>query len=74
MTPIMLVTIIFALCLFLYFLPSFVAVSRMHNNFIPILITNFFFGATVFGWIFCVIWAFSDNTKNNKGVHYIEPI
>lgn len=63
MTPIVFVTLLFALCIVLYFLPSIAALSRKHNNFIPIFITNLFFGFSVIGWIICGIWAFTDNVK-----------
>ena len=63
MTPVVLATLILTLCIVFYFLPSIAALSRQHNNFIPIFITNLFFGFSGIGWIICVIWAFTNNVK-----------
>lgn len=43
--------------LVLYFLPTFVAQTRDHDNVMAIGVANFFFGWTVVGWILCLIWA-----------------
>lgn len=69
-----LIILLIILAIILYFLPAIAACSRGHNNSTPIFITNLFFGVSVIGWIVCVIWAFSDNVKSSKGVHYVEPI
>ena len=42
-----------------YFIPSFIAFKRKHNNKIPILILNFFTGASIIGWVACLIWSFT---------------
>jgi antitoxin component YwqK of YwqJK toxin-antitoxin module len=44
----------FCLC----FLPTFIAIKKDHPQFVPLAIVNFFFGATVIGWVGCLAWAF----------------
>lgn len=44
-------------CGAIYFAPTIVAFARNHKNKIPILLTNFFFGWSVIGWIICLIWS-----------------
>ena len=55
--------IIFIVGLILYFLPSIIASKKNHTYKNIILLINFFLGATVIGWIACLIWAFIDNKK-----------
>jgi hypothetical protein len=40
-----------------YFLPTIIAGSRKHHNWLAIGLTNFFFGWTVIGWIISLIWS-----------------
>lgn len=47
----------------LYFIPSMVAANRKHNNAMPIFLTNLFFGWTILGWLFALIWASTNNCK-----------
>jgi uncharacterized protein with PQ loop repeat len=51
--------------IFIYFLPGIVANIRKHNNENPITLATLFFGWTGIGWLVCLIWAFSSNTKNH---------
>ncbi len=41
----------------LYYVPSYVAAARGHQNTVPILLVNLLFGSTGFGWIVALIWA-----------------
>ena len=48
----------FILALFLmYWLPTIVAVARHTPSALGVAALNFFFGWTVVGWIFAMIWA-----------------
>jgi hypothetical protein len=40
-----------------YWLPSFVAVARGHQNWWAIVTCNLFLGWTVLGWIFALVWS-----------------
>jgi len=51
--------IIFA-CAFFYFLPSFIAHRRDHNNATAIILLNVFLGWTILGWLGALIWAVSN--------------
>ena len=42
---------------FFYFLPSFIAHRRDHNNATAIILINTFFGWTIVGWFASLIWA-----------------
>ena len=46
----------------LYFLPALVAAHRKHRQTVPILLLNFFLGWSVLGWIFAIVWAFTNST------------
>lgn len=50
----------------LYFVPTFVAYKRAHSNYVAIVLSSFFFGWTIVGWIVCLIWACTDNTVYNR--------
>lgn len=54
-----------------YFLPSGIGLLRRHNNFIPILLVNLFFGITVIGWIIALIWSFTSNVKDKRSIQEI---
>lgn len=41
----------------LYFIPSFIAFRRNHQNRIAILLLNIFLGFTGLGWVGALIWA-----------------
>jgi hypothetical protein len=49
----------------LYFIPTFVATSRKQRNASAIFILNACLGWTVLGWIFALIWAFTDNVSSH---------
>ncbi|WP_439629024.1 superinfection immunity protein [Gemmata sp.] len=41
----------------IYFLPTFVAVSRGHRNTVAIFLLNFFLGWLLVGWVGALVWA-----------------
>ena len=45
--------------LFIYFIPSMVAVMRGHPNTAPILTVNIFLGWTLIGFVVALAWAFT---------------
>ena len=46
----------------LYFLPAFLA--RKKRQFIPVLLLNIFLGLTLIGWVGALIWAVTDEPKD----------
>ena len=54
---------------FLYFLPAVIAFNREHNQRVPILILNFFFGWTLLGWVGALIWASTHISKEVRAEH-----
>ncbi len=46
---------IIIICVFIYFLPSFIARKKRHANLI--FLFNIFFGWTCLGWVASLIWA-----------------
>jgi hypothetical protein len=50
--------------LVLYFLPSFIALSRKKNNRTAIILLNFFLGWTFIGWIVSLVWACTTNNES----------
>jgi hypothetical protein len=51
-----------------YFLPSLIAGSRKHKNYMPVFCLNLFLGWTGLGWIGALCWSFTDqgDTKSSK--------
>lgn len=49
----------FILALFIYFIPSMIAVMRGHNNTAPIIVINIFLGWSFLGWIGSLAWSLS---------------
>ncbi|TCN57427.1 superinfection immunity protein [Flavobacterium circumlabens] len=47
----------------LYFLPSFIALSRKKTNRTAIILLNFFLGWTFIGWIASLVWACTTNNE-----------
>ncbi len=58
MTP-----VFFIAALWLYFLPSIEAHQRKHENAQAILLINLFFGWTLIGWVFSLVWAIKNPSK-----------
>lgn len=55
--------------LFIYVLPTFIALYRRHPNRWPIMMTNVLFGATGLGWFGSLIWAMSAVHRSPTGNH-----
>lgn len=47
----------------IYFLPSFIALSRKKTNRAAIILLNFFLGWTFVGWIVSLVWACTSNNQ-----------
>lgn len=45
------------LVLVVYFIPTIIARQRKHQNFLGILVVNFFLGWTLLGWVGALVWA-----------------
>lgn len=56
---------IFFLCVYIYFVPTFIAFKRKHNARMAILLVNIFFGWCFIGWIASLVWAYGINTEKN---------
>jgi len=62
-------------CLWIYFLPAYLAFKKDHPNRWPIFILNFLFGGTGIAWLGCLIWALkkvhdpidTNSTPNTSG-------
>jgi hypothetical protein len=50
----------------LYFLPSFVAYTRKHQNAGAILIVNIFLGWTFIGWVVAVVWSMTQVDQRDR--------
>lgn len=48
----------------LYFLPGLVAARRKHRSVSAIGFVNFFFGWTVIGWFWAMIWSLTGNVRD----------
>jgi hypothetical protein len=44
-----------------YFIPVMIAVARKHRKATSIFLVNLFFGWSIFGWIFALVWALRAN-------------
>lgn len=48
----------------LYFVPTMIAIDRKHNNLVPIIVINIFFGWVYgIGWIIALIWSLSNGSQ-----------
>lgn len=45
------------IALFVYLIPTFIALGRGHPNYIPILVVNLLLGWTVIGWAGWARWS-----------------
>jgi len=45
------------IAVFVYLVPTFIALRRGHPNYIPILVVNLSLGWTVIGWVGTLAWA-----------------
>lgn len=61
------IAITFIPLVLLYFLPTYVAYRRKHNNVLPIFLVNLLLGGLYgIGWVIALIWACSDNVAKKK--------
>jgi hypothetical protein len=58
--------VLFAVLLVPYLLPSVIAYRRWHKNFKAIFALNILLGWTLLGWIVCLVWSFTSDTKSEK--------
>jgi Superinfection immunity protein len=56
----LLIPVFAVLAALVYFVPSFVAVSRCHQNTSAILILNIFLGWSFVGWVIALVWSFTE--------------
>ena len=61
----LLILIIFVFII--YIIPTIVAFKRDHPNKYPILIVNIMFGASLVGWLACLIWAMNAVHTSKSG-------
>lgn len=57
--------LLIGISIFLYFLPTIIADNNKHTALVGILIVNIIAGWTLFGWVICLIWAYSQNKKDS---------
>ncbi|VFN00320.1 MAG: Superinfection immunity protein [Candidatus Kentron sp. G] len=48
------------IALVVYFFPGIVALIRGHHSKVAVLLLNLFLGWTVLGWLWALIWAFTN--------------
>jgi hypothetical protein len=53
--------ILFLICLFVYFLPSIVAIARKRDNNGAIFALNILLGWSFVGWVISFVWAVSND-------------
>ena len=58
----------------LYILPSAIAYSRYHKNFIAIFLLNLFFGVTVIGWLMAFVWSWLNPKRKEEETQEIEKV
>ena len=58
----------------LYILPSAIAYSRYHKNFIAIFLLNLFFGVTVIGWLIAFVWSWLNPKRKKEETQEIEKV
>jgi len=61
--------ILMALLIYIYFVPSIIAVKRNHKNHMPIILLNIFLGWLMIPWVIALCWSVTaqDNQGNKKG-------
>jgi hypothetical protein len=50
---------LFAITMFIYMLPTYIAIRRHHPMLVGVGLVNFFFGETGVGWVGAILWALS---------------
>jgi len=67
-----LMLVILAILVVVYFIPTWVASARKHHNENAILFTNLLLGWTFLGWVASLIWALT-SVRQEKEIH-TEPV
>jgi hypothetical protein len=52
---------------FVYFMPSWIAIFRRHDNEVAIMALNIFGGWTVVGWVGALVWSLLAKRPNPEG-------
>ena len=52
-----LILLVSAVFLYIYFIPTSVAINKKQVNYFSIFVINLFLGWTIVGWIICLAWA-----------------
>lgn len=60
---VLLFSVLCGLAVVAYLLPTIIASLRGHRNEMAILIVNFFLGWTFVGWVVCLAWSCTDQSK-----------
>jgi len=61
------VILLVLLSIYLYFLPSVIAVKRNHRNLAGIIVLNIFLGWTLLFWVASLVWSLSyQEVKHGK--------
>jgi hypothetical protein len=55
----LIILVIFAVSVAIYFLPAIVAHRRSHPNAMAITVLNIFLGWTFLGWVVALVWSFT---------------
>jgi hypothetical protein len=53
-------------CLFIYFLPTIIAIMRKHNNRMPIFILNLLLGWSMIAWIIALVWSLTKDVEGQN--------
>jgi Superinfection immunity protein len=64
---IVILVLIFFVSMFIYFLPSIIAISRHKKQYIAIFLLNLFTGWTFIGWVGSLIWSVMKEKVDVKG-------
>jgi len=51
---------------FVYLIPTFIALGRGHPNYIPILVVNLSLGWTVIGWVGALVWSLKSRQSERE--------
>ena len=66
-------TLMFLFLAVAYFMPCFVAGSRLHRNRVAIAALNTLLGWTFLGWVLALVWSFTANTEQNAPQYFVPP-
>lgn len=49
---------------YVYFIPTLMALFKKHNKFSAIFMVNLFLGWTVIGWVIALVWSFTNSQQS----------